>query len=250
MLMVLYSLNASAVDLSHNISSVVTTTGTLDIGNITSFYFKGDSGANRTYNVSEVGGVPGYDIRMNFTNVSERVEAYYFYLYLYYDGVTSHYIEIQLFNFSGDGWTKIGEIDDTTGFVWHNNSVVSQDFISGNVMSIRVYHYSSGNPNDNIYFDYFIMTESHLLPVEEVYKVLKCPIDDEQTTNLYIWIGVLLIIMFIIGEKSRIPIFNIVTGIAFIFYSFPMWGCHFAYGAAILVFGILMLFYSWKWKWQ
>lgn len=240
--LLLCSFNAMATHISHNVSAVKTTTGTNDGGNITSFYFLNTSAVNNTYNVSEVGGIPGFDVRMNFTNVTENMEVYFFYLYAQYDGHAGHLIRFEIYNFSNSNWTKMTDIDLQTSLTWYNTSVTSQDYISSNVMWVRTYHYSSGSASDDIYFEYLVLTEGHNPPIDEVFESAKCPIDDTPTAMIFIFIGMLFVSMFIIGMVyATMPIFNMIIGLGMLFYSFPIWGCNMIFGAVITIFGVMMM---------
>ena len=241
--------SANAMAITHNASSVTLTTGTWDSGNVTSTWVKGDIGLNNTYNWSGVGGVPGFDIRFNVSGVTANRNSYDLVFYATGTGGT-HIIRIQVYNFTGHVWTTIGTAPEFVGYDWENNTVYSQDYISSNKMWIRAYHSDSGNAAEDFSIDYFQVIESDILAVIKEYDVGSCPITTTASTLLYCFIGILLIAMFVIGEWTRVPIFNILTGVGMLFYSFPLYGCDIIYGGTITIFAIMIMGYAAFWKWK
>lgn len=95
-----------------------------------------------------------------------------------------------------------------------------------------------------------ISVTTYSTPFTETYDITTCPIDDTPTVILYCFIGVLLIVMFVIGEWTRVPIFNILTGLGMLFYSFPLYSCNTIYGVTITVMAIMVMGYAAFWKWR
>jgi len=236
-------------EITHNASSVTLTAGTLTDGNVTSTFVKGDAGINNTYNWSAVAEIPGFDVRFNVSNVTENRNSYILAFYAVGDAAVN-IVNVQAYNFTGSTWDTIGTTNEFLTYDWFNNSVYSQDYISGNEMWIRVYRTDRGNPGDDYAIDYFQIVESDAGSAEEHYEVGSCPITDTPSTLLYIFIGVMIVVMFIIGEWTRVPIFNVITGLGLLFYSFPLYGCNFVYGGTITIFAIMVMGYSAFWKWR
>ncbi len=136
---------------TYNVSSIETLVGDYVHGNLTSTQFVD----GKTYLVDEVTGVPGWDIRYNFTGVPENSTSLAFMGFADYEGNPAHDPHIEAYNF------EIGEFIDMVeygegAFEWHNASLSIGGFIqndTGNVW-IRFVHHESGSNGHFINVDY------------------------------------------------------------------------------------------------
>ena len=107
----------------------------------------------------------------------------------------------------------------------------------------KVYANESGNAWGTYSSD-FKITEA------ETFSAAHCPVDNTPTALIFILIGALLLAMAIIGYTwATMPIWNMIVGLAMVFYSFPLYGCMFIYGGIITSFGIMvasMAVISWR----
>jgi len=225
--------SAMATHITHNASSVTLTTGTWDAGNVTSTWVKGDAGINNTYNWSGVGGVPGFDVRFNVSDVTENRNSYLLAFYATGSGGV-HIIRIEAFNFTSGAWDIIGTAPEFIGYDWANRSVYSQDYINGNEMWIRAYHADSGNAAEDFAIDYFQIIESDTAatPLQE-YLPMVCPIDTIPSTMLYIFIGVVLIGLCLFASHVSVLFWSIVVGTIGFLYALPLYGCNVWYAIAV-----------------
>ncbi|MBA7599852.1 hypothetical protein ES703_06897 [subsurface metagenome] len=133
-----------------NASSIEVIVGTLNDGNLESTYFlDGD-----WYNVSEVTGPPGLDIRVNFTGVSPGCGCFEF--YQRYIGHSQHDIEVQIWNFTSTSWTTIGPVfwNDTANWdcigLGHHGPL---HFFKDEKLYARFYHETVGHPPHELQID-------------------------------------------------------------------------------------------------
>ena len=132
-------------------SAVTTVTGTLDSGNLASLQALD---AN-TYDVSEVGGTPGFLITMDIAGVGsppDNVE-----IWGYYTGNHAA-VDVDIWDFNTTSWVTLGQMA-TLGV-----SVVQQSFpITGTkadkvsaagLVQIRINHTQAGNPTHDLFLDW------------------------------------------------------------------------------------------------
>jgi len=127
-------------------------TGTTDAGNVASLQTLDDGDS---LDISEVTGVPGYNIEINYASVTEiptRLD-----LHVYYDGSLSHTVNVQIYDQVGMGWDTLGTIpDDGIDFIYYTYAITNgAKYIKGdNTVETRIYHATSGNVTHNIFIDY------------------------------------------------------------------------------------------------
>ena len=96
-------LNVSGVWVEYNASAIAATVGTLDAGNLAStLSIDGDR-----FNVSEVVGVPGIEISVNFTGVDPDAGCIWLVSYHLYDGNLAHDFDIEFWLRLDFGWTSL-----------------------------------------------------------------------------------------------------------------------------------------------
>ena len=132
-----------------NASSIEVIVGTLDDGNLASTYFvDGD-----WYNVSEVTGPPGIDIRVNFTDVEKGCGCFEF--FQTFIGHPHHDIEVQIWNFTSTSWTTIGPIffNETANWACIGLGHYYTDYFRGGNLYARFYHEGVGHVGHEFHID-------------------------------------------------------------------------------------------------
>lgn len=136
--------------------SVITTNdGTYVSGDIDSVSAIDDADV---YEVTEVTGVPGYDIQVDFVAVDQianKVVAH-----IWYDGGAGHTVNLEMWNYTGTpAWDVIGVIPESSDYIWVELDISNpSDYINGsNEASIRFYHLTSGNITHSVYIDYAVL---------------------------------------------------------------------------------------------
>lgn len=153
----------------YNPTSILNVTGILDAGNISSVQTFNDGDE---YNVSEVNGTPGFDIRFNFTGVPDSVSVH-LNIYVVYEGLLTHDVTIDVWNVTSGAWVSLAsDIDAGTDYAWVNNSYAGlyRDLAVGELIQCRIYHSSAGNVNHDISIDYIEMRVDRC-PCGQVYSV-------------------------------------------------------------------------------
>jgi len=134
-------------------ASISTETGTYDSGNLASTQIIDDADS---YDVSEVTGVPGFEIRMTFTGVLTFNQIH---THTAYDGNPAHVVRIDLdktpFNWSSFD-TLLADIDDASGdFVFKMTDVPTPaSYINSGTVRMRFYHATTGNATHDFRIDY------------------------------------------------------------------------------------------------
>lgn len=136
-------------------SSITTLIGTNDTADNVSLISTYNDGLS--YNVSEVGGTPAYDIRINFTDVSDFDFGA---TNIWYDGSISHDIEICLWNYVTSSWDCLWDVSYTDDFQLVSGTVFDAQtyYIDGGLVQVKLEHDESGNPTHDLYIDYFIIS--------------------------------------------------------------------------------------------
>jgi hypothetical protein len=134
-------------------SSLTLTTGGTPVGTVAGVQTLGD-GTN--YQVPEVTGSPGFDVKFNFTSVTKNPKWLVF--TGTYAGSASHIVLVGLWNYNTSAYVNFDTFPDAGGYsVSHSVYVGALNmahYISSGSMIVRFYHVSSGNASHNVYFDY------------------------------------------------------------------------------------------------
>lgn len=140
-------------------TSVTLNTGTSssDVADL-QYMFDGD-----TYDIAEVTGVPGFDLEINFTNVMHApvmVIARW-----QYDGSSSHYVTIDMWNYEDSAWDEIRVFSDSALYFDSMTMYIplynQANYInSSNQAKLRFYHVTSGNAAHDIHIDYIGLMHS------------------------------------------------------------------------------------------
>lgn len=132
-----------------NASSISVIVGTLNAGNLASTYFvDGD-----WYNVSEVVGPPGLDIRVNFTGVGLGPGCFEF--YQTYTGHAHHAIDVQIWNFTSTSWNTIGPVffNETANWACIGLGHNYEHFFSGGELFARFHIDGKGHVAHELHID-------------------------------------------------------------------------------------------------
>ena len=135
----------------YNASSISVIVGGLEDGQLNStFTVDGD-----WYNVSEVAGTPGLDIRFNFTGVTGDPISGCIDIYHTYQGHSQHEVVIQVRNFTSGTWYQIGTIiyNETAGWECSGLGKDPGHFFINGTMWARFYHEALGHAPHELQLD-------------------------------------------------------------------------------------------------
>lgn len=136
---------------TYNASSITVETGTFVHGNITSLVYRD----GKTAKINEVTGVPGFDVRVNFTGIPENSTSLSMRPFNEYEGNPAHIVQHQAWHFENKTWVVLETLVEH-GFRWTNASLSLGGFIenvTGKVW-VRALHVSSGSIGHYIEVDY------------------------------------------------------------------------------------------------
>lgn len=155
--------NSAQESVVYNASTVDVYTGTLDDGDVNSLKIPDDGDS---LNVSEVGGTPAIDIRINYTSVED---FNFIVIRAYYGGKSGHEIQVCLYDYDDTSFEcEYGYITDNQGFVYYVFNVFdATDHISGGVVQLSLNHTETGNPSHDFYVDYAVLVNGYSLIVAE-----------------------------------------------------------------------------------
>ncbi len=143
-------LDEKLASIEYNASVITTLTGNLDSGNLSDVLIRD----NIFYNVSEVNGVPGFNIQLNYTGVTNFNDIV---ARLNYDGRSSHKFQFELLDcLDGTYHKQDGIFSDTEGVADIIIEVLDpEDHICGldQNVSLQLIHTTSGNPADDVFID-------------------------------------------------------------------------------------------------
>lgn len=215
-------------------SSFSVDTGTLDAGNLASLLsIDGD-----TVDVSELVGVPGYDIRANFTGVNRFTSLN---MVEMYDGNAGHNVDIQIYNNTGAKWETVGDIVDSVAFNTHNITIESSDdFINNGTVWTRIYHITNGNGAHDQFVDYISLVSNNTDVDTGELEILKCP-DDTPAALILIFLATLSIVLFFAGISYRIKAISVLGSLMIIIMALYVSPCAHLIGIAFAGFGFIAL---------
>jgi len=149
-----------------NIDSVETLVGTYTDGNV--FSLKQIDG--NSYNVTEVVGIPGFEIGVNFSEVRgfRRVD-----INSYYSGNLGHDVLVLLYNYPEAKWDSIGEIIDSGSYVDYSYAIENSDsYVAGGKTWMLINHTSPGNINHDISTDSVSLRTDEFCLLQLIYRIL------------------------------------------------------------------------------
>lgn len=146
--------NVTGEWIDYNASEIDAIVGTVDAGLLNSTFFVDVD----TFDVSEVVGIPGMLISVNFTGIDEAASCLWLNVFYEYDGNLNHDFDIELWDFTASVWVDDSHLIDTVGFVWENSTIydlrIPNDFLSGGEVKVQFNHEAAGNINHDLFIDY------------------------------------------------------------------------------------------------
>ena len=144
-------------DLANDIyavpSSLALITGTFVSGNVASVQQMLDGS---TYNLTEVGGTPGYELDFTFSNVQFVPSEAVLRIWYQEPAIVTHDVTIDLYNWGTAAWDQVSAVLPT-----FNQKILSLplptfgvNYLNNGNAKMRVYHNSSGNANHSLHVDY------------------------------------------------------------------------------------------------
>lgn len=136
--------------------SILVVDGTYTSGNLASIQTKFD---NDYYVVTEAVGVPGFDIRINFTDVINPFQSVTW--REQYTGGAGHIVQLDLWNYTAGAWVNYMNTSDS--FFFHENTGLVYDYqhhVEGDIVQARIFHSANGNINHVFSLDYLALTNS------------------------------------------------------------------------------------------
>lgn len=138
---------------NYNISSWINETGFVNYGSFVDLAFVD----NLNQSIKEVVGVPGFDMRYNFTGIPENISCINILIRAEYSGNLAHVVWVEAFNFSSGQWRELMLIPDNLNYEWFNCSLSAfapTDFLNNGSVWIKVDHESAGNINHVLWLDF------------------------------------------------------------------------------------------------
>uniref|UniRef100_A0A6M3L4M5 Putative structural protein n=1 Tax=viral metagenome TaxID=1070528 RepID=A0A6M3L4M5_9ZZZZ len=135
-------------------SSVTTVAGTYVSGNLASIQTLNDGDE---YVVDEVAAIPGFNVQVGFTNVTSFDVVL---LRHQYDGSATHWVTIDLRNYTLGGWDSYSVLRYTTNSICDYITFIvpsSAHYISGGNVLVRIYHWTNGDVSHTEYIDFIAL---------------------------------------------------------------------------------------------
>jgi hypothetical protein len=112
----------------------------------------------QTYQVQEVTGVPGFDLQVVFSGITNFNKLQ---LNLAYTNTSSHFVTVDLLNRVTAQWDTIGFFNGLNGFTQFNLSVIDDGaYILGGEVQMRLYHVTTGYAGHSIQVDYVALQQA------------------------------------------------------------------------------------------
>lgn len=148
-----------AIGLRNVPNTMTVTTGTLTSGTVTDVQEWADGNA---VNITEVTGVPGYDVELEFEDIEIFTRIG---ISAYYTGTSSHYCEVDIYDYTNATWRTLFTFNSGIGFNYRFSDIpvsrqtILNDYINNGKAKIRFYHPVSGNVSHNLHIDYVSLTD-------------------------------------------------------------------------------------------
>lgn len=111
------------------------------------------------YQVTEVAAVPGFNIHFTFPNV----QGFHGIITRYrYQGSATHYVGIDVYNINKADYDQLALLRLTDAYYeWKNiyGIINSDNYLQGNKVVVRFYHYTNGDVAHDIYIDYIALVK-------------------------------------------------------------------------------------------
>lgn len=148
--------------VTYTANSISTPTGDVDSGDVNSTVTIND---NDTYDVSEVAGSPGWDIRLTYTGITSGHEPNKIQLHLSYDGSAGHVVNFELWNYTDtpafDVIAADAIVESAGTLTFYSIDITGQitDYVSGGEAILRLHHTSNGNITHDVSVDYAVLKD-------------------------------------------------------------------------------------------
>jgi hypothetical protein len=124
------------------------TTGTLSAGTVANLAARGGT----TVVITEVIGVPGFNVEVAWTGVAGPIG---FVIEGWYQGTTSHNVDIEAWNYTTSAWDKYDTaVTNTVRQRYNHMYMLSSDYVSAASAKIRFYHTTTGVGTHTLNLDY------------------------------------------------------------------------------------------------
>ena len=140
--------------ITYKPTSIINQTGPNYIGDITSVQNLSDG---NYYGINETLGIPGLDVRVNFTGVLSFNRVI---IREYYHGGSNHDIEFEFWNYNTSSWDMIYFTSDESKFTYYELGIISEDdYIDGGLVQFRFYHDQSGKVSHYLEIEYVALQQ-------------------------------------------------------------------------------------------
>lgn len=133
--------------------SVTLLAGTLTLGDVNSVQIMMD---DKNYMVNEIAGTPAFNIEFNFTNIDKNIN--YVVTRWLYEGSSTHYVTIDIYNYVTDSWNELRTFSDNGGYYSSMTQYIplniNNNYVSNGNAKVRFYHVTSGVLAHDIHIDY------------------------------------------------------------------------------------------------
>ena len=137
-------------------SSAVTGGSYTDGSDVTSAWYYGD---DLKLNFTEGGGADPLDIYLNFTNVNDIDQLV---MREYYLGSSSHFIQVQIWDYADSAWEDYFEFPGQSGFTIISIPVFdATDHIDSGNVQVRLHHVQNGITSHRLYIDFVWLVEGN-----------------------------------------------------------------------------------------
>ncbi len=131
-------------------ASVTVTAGGTPVGTVANVQTMLDGDV---YQVPEVSATPGFDVRFNFTGLTELPDTIV--TRAWYDGSATHGVRIELYDYVGVAFVPIHQVPTSLTYAVATVSVVPEArFVSSGEAIVRFAHYTGGNASHDMFWDY------------------------------------------------------------------------------------------------
>ncbi len=137
----------------YNISSASLPTGTNTSGG--TYDLRAKDGSSQV--VTEVAGVPGFDVRYNWTGLPDNLTALNLFMFGTYNGNPAHTVHIHVYNQVDEAWTPLlGTWESAGGAHWLNVSwsQYPDEFVLDGELWVQMLHETTGTPGHTLTLDY------------------------------------------------------------------------------------------------
>ena len=134
--------------------SLTLNTGNYEAGDVDSVKTLSDG---NTYDVSEVNGVPGFDIEFDFSAVESFSRIW---IHVLYDGSGAHIVNVDMWNYDSVDWDTLTTFTLSGDLQFIDLPVDDTNRLSSGDAIVRLHHITSGNPSHDIFVEYVALAKA------------------------------------------------------------------------------------------